>query len=186
MTSLIEFRFHGRGGQGAVVASTILASAGSREGLHVQAFPLFGFERRGAPVMAFTRLDTEPVLLHCQVYYPDVVVVLDPSLLKVINVTGGLRDKGWLIVNSEREPSDLGLAATLRLATVDASAIALRHGLGSRATPIVNTAILGALARCTGAVGLESVIAAVREEVPTKIEANAAAVAEAYEKVRIA
>lgn len=183
---LIEIRFHGRGGQGAVIASNILASAAFKEGKYVQAFPLFGGERRGAPVMAFTRLDSEPILVRCQVYTPDHVVILDHSLLGVANVTAGLRDGGWVVVNSERSPAELGFPKGYRVASVDASGIATSFGLGTRSSPIVNTAIVGALARVTQLVGLEAVVAAVREEVPNKPEANAAAVVEAYRQVRVA
>lgn len=136
--------------------------------------------------MAFTRLDTQPILVRCQVYTPDHVVILDYSLLGVANVTNGLRDGGWIVVNSERSPAELGFPEGYQVASVDANGIATRLGLGTRSSPIVNTAIIGALARVTQLVGLEAVVAAVREEVPNKPEANAAAVVEAYHQVRVA
>lgn len=182
---MIEIRFHGRGGQGAVIASNLLASASFKEGRHVQAFPLFGMERRGAPVMAFTRVAVEPILVRCQVHEPDYVVVLDPGLIKIANITAGLKNGGWIVVNSERSPAEFDFPAGFHVASVDASAIAARHGLGTRAAPIVNTAILGALARATGMVGLDAVVAAVKEDVPTKPEANAAAVVDAYHQVKL-
>lgn len=183
---MIEIRFHGRGGQGAVIASTLLASACSKENKHVLAFPLFGFERRGAPVMAFARLSDEPILLRCQVYEPDHVVVLDPSLIKVSNITAGLKRGGWIVINSERSPAAFGFPPEFNVACVDATSIAVNNRLGSRNAPIVNTAILGAFARATGIVSVSAILAAVKEEAPTKPEANAAAVIEAHDKVELA
>jgi len=97
---MIEIRIHGRGGQGAVIASEVLAMAAFREGKHVTSFPAFGVERRGAPVAAFTRIDDRPIRLKCEIYAPDHVVVLDPSLLQVVDVTAGLKPGGWILVNS--------------------------------------------------------------------------------------
>ncbi len=181
---MIEVRIHGRGGQGAVVASKVLATAIFREGRYVQSFPSFGVERRGAPVTAFTRIDDLPIRLRCQIYEPDHLVVLDPTLLEAIDVTVGLKPGGWIVINSARPPSGFGLPSTYRVATVDANAIAIRHRLGPASAPIVNTAILGAFARATGLVGLEALCAAVREAVPVKQDANVAATREAYDEVR--
>ncbi len=183
--SVIEVRIHGRGGQGAVIASKVLADAVFREGRYVQSFPSFGVERRGAPVAAFTRIDDKPVRLRCQIYNPDHVMVLDPSLMQVVDVTAGLKEGGWILINSEQPPAAFPLPPQFRVATVDANAIAIKYRLGPRTAPIVNTAILGAFARITGIVGLEPVLAAVREAVPVKPEDNAAATREAYEAVRV-
>jgi 2-oxoacid:acceptor oxidoreductase gamma subunit (pyruvate/2-ketoisovalerate family) len=180
---MIEVRIHGRGGQGAVVASKVLADAVFREGRYVQSFPSFGVERRGAPVAAFTRIDDQPVRLRCQIYNPDHVMVLDPSLMQVVDVTAGLKDGGWVLINSEQPPDSFGLPAKYRVATVDANTIAVKHRLGPRNAPIVNTAILGAFARITGIVSLEAVAKAVRNAVPTKPDQNVAATREAYEAV---
>jgi len=180
---MFEIRFHGRGGQGSVIASEILAKAVAMEGKDVQSFPFFGVERRGAPVMAFTRVDDKPIRVKTGIYEPDCVVVLDASLLTSLNVAAGLKKGGTILVNSERKPEEMGLAFQGRIATVDATGIALRHGLGSRTAPIMNTAILGALVRVTGLVGLESMTAAIAETVPTKPEENAAAAREAYNSV---
>jgi len=179
----IEIRIHGRGGQGAVIASELLSVAVFREGRHVQSFPAFGVERRGAPVTAFIRIDDEPILLRCEIYEPHHLIVLDPTLLDAVNVTAGLRPGGWIVINTPRRPEDFPRLSDFRVATVDASAVALRHGLGSRTHPIVNTAILGAFARATGIVGLEAVLEAVRELVPQHLEENLAAAREAYERV---
>jgi 2-oxoacid:acceptor oxidoreductase gamma subunit (pyruvate/2-ketoisovalerate family) len=181
---MIEIRIHGRGGQGAVIASEVLAMAAFREGKHVTSFPAFGVERRGAPVAAFTRLDDRPIRLKCEIYAPDHVMVLDPSLLQVVDVTAGLKPGGWILVNSTQPPQELNFPHQYNVATVDANAIAIEHRLGPRQAPIVNTAILGACAKVTGIVSLAAVLEAVAEAVPTKKEDNVAAAREAYEKVQ--
>jgi 2-oxoisovalerate ferredoxin oxidoreductase gamma subunit len=177
---MISIRFHGRGGQGAVIASKLLATALFREGWQVQAFPSFGAERTGAPVAAFLRADHRPITAHYQVYEPDHVFVLDPVLLQTIDVTAGLADGGWILVNSSRKPGDLELSDRFSIGTSDATAIALAHGLGSRTNPIVNTAIIGAFAALTGLVTLESVLDAIPDLVPIKPDANQAAAREAF------
>lgn len=182
---MIEVRFHGRGGQGAVVASNVLAVACFLEGKHVQAFPSFGVERRGAPVEAYARIDDRKILLRTNVYSPDHVVVLDPTLVEIAGVTRGLQPGGTLLINTEKSPSTLAAFASFRVFTVDAGRIALRHRLGSRTHPIVNTAILGAFARATGLVSADAVCEAIRSEVPAHPEENVAAAREAYENVAI-
>lgn len=181
---MIEIRIHGRGGQGAVVASQVLASALFREGKCVQSFPAFGVERRGAPVAAFTRVDDREVRLRCEIYEPDHLMVLDPTLIEAVNITSGLKDKGWVVINSDKSPKEFNLPSKFRIATVDANGIAVKHKLGTRTAPIVNTAILGAFSKATGIVGLEAVVEAVKEELPINPEANAAACREAYDRVR--
>jgi 2-oxoacid:acceptor oxidoreductase gamma subunit (pyruvate/2-ketoisovalerate family) len=181
---MISIRFHGRGGQGAVIASKLLATALFREGWQVQAFPSFGAERTGAPVAAFLRADHKPITAHYQVYEPDHVVVLDPVLLDTTDVTAGLADGGWILVNTTRRPDELGLPDRFNVGTCDATAIALRHGLGTRTNPIVNTAIAGAFSALTGLVELASVLACIPDLVPIKPEANQAAAREAFEDVR--
>lgn len=183
---MLAIRFHGRGGQGAVIASKLLASALFREGWQVQAFPSFGAERTGAPVAAFLRADHARVTIHSHIYEPDHVIVLDPVLLKSIDVTAGLATGGWLLVNTGRDPLELGLPDRFRVASCDATAIALRHGLGTRTSPIVNTAIIGAFAAATGLVSLDSVLAVIPDVVPIKAEANQAAARDAAADVRLA
>jgi len=181
-----ELRIHGRGGQGAVIASKLLASALFLEGKSVQSFPAFGVERRGAPVTAFLRLADGPILLRCEVTAPDDLVVLDSTLIDATDVAAGLKPGGSILVNSERVPSDYAALATrFRVGTVDASAIARAHGLGSRTQPIVNTAILGAFAAFLGLVSLESVCTAIAAEVPTHAERNVAAAREAAAALRV-
>ena len=182
-----ELRIHGRGGQGAVVASKLLAAALFREGKSVQAFPAFGVERRGAPVTAFLRLSDGPILLRCEVTHPDDLIVLDPTLVQAVDVTSGLKPGGSVLICSERDPAGYPeLAARFRVATVDAGDIAQRHGLGSKTQPIVNTAILGAFAAFSGFVSLESICAAIAEDVSYRTEANIAAAREAAAAVKSA
>jgi len=182
---MIEIRFHGRGGQGAVIASELLAQAVFLEGRFPQSFPFFGVERRGAPVTAFTRIDDAPISVRTTVTSPDIVVVLDEGLLHAVPVTAGLKRDGLLLVNTERSPDDLGVPAVHRLATVDATSIALAHGLGTRSVPIVNTAVLGGLSRASGVVGLDALREAIVKFVPAKREENVAAAEAAYGAVRV-
>ncbi|MEK7329708.1 MAG: 2-oxoacid:acceptor oxidoreductase family protein [Candidatus Eisenbacteria bacterium] len=183
--ALRELRIHGRGGQGAVIASKLLASALFLEGKSVQSFPAFGVERRGAPVTAFVRLSDGPILLRCEITEPDDLIVLDPTLVGAIDVTAGLKPGGSILINCERLPDDYPeLTKRFRVATVDASAVARRHGLGSRTQPIVNTAFLGAFASFLGLVTLESVCRAIQEDAP-RAEANIAAAREAAGLLRV-
>jgi 2-oxoacid:acceptor oxidoreductase gamma subunit (pyruvate/2-ketoisovalerate family) len=181
-----ELRIHGRGGQGAVIASKLLAAALFHEGRWVQSFPAFGVERRGAPVTAFVRIDEVPIRLRCEVTQPDDIIVLDPTLLTAVDITAGLKPGGSILINSEGPPSDYpALIGRFRVATVAAGEIAARNHLGSRTQPIVNTAILGAFAACSGLVGLESVCAAIEEDVPQHAEANVRAAREAAAAVQL-
>ncbi len=181
---MIEIRIHGRGGQGAVIASKVLAAAVFQEGKYVQSFPAFGVERRGAPVMAFTRLDGHPIRIRCQIYEPDHIIVLDPTLLEAVDVTAGLKDGGWILINSDLDPSAFRLPDRYRVVTVDANSVAIKYHLGPKSAPIVNTAILGAFSRVTGLVGLEALCEAVRDAVPINPDGNVAATREAFEQVR--
>jgi 2-oxoacid:acceptor oxidoreductase gamma subunit (pyruvate/2-ketoisovalerate family) len=181
---MIEIRFHGRGGQGAVVASKVLAVAFFHENLYVQSFPAFGVERRGAPVMAFLRVDQRPIHLRVNIYEPDHIIVLDPTLIEVIDVTSGLKQNGWIIINSHQPPEVFSHLKGFQTATVDATSIAIRNGLGSRTNPIINTAILGAFSRATGLVSVDSIALSIREELPGKKNENAKAAREAYNEVK--
>jgi len=181
---MLEIRIHGRGGQGGVIASKVLAEALFREGWDVQAFPAFGVERRGAPVAAFVRADLKPIRLRCQVEKPDVLIILDPTLLDDPGTLTGLAPEGWIVVNTELEPGALPIPLAFRVAAVDACGIAIRHGLGSPSAPIVNTAILGAFAAFTCYVGLESVCRAIAGEVPDRADVNVAAARDAAAGLR--
>ena len=175
-----ELRIHGRGGQGAVIASKLLADALFREGHWVQSFPAFGVERRGAPVTAFLRMDDEPIRIRCEIQEPDDLIVLDPTLVTAVDVTVGLKPGGRILVNSKYPPEDFPhLLDRYEVMTVDASGIAIRNGLGTQSHPIVNTAILGAFSSGFGLVGLEAVCAAIQEEVPLHRDRNEAAAREA-------
>jgi 2-oxoisovalerate/pyruvate ferredoxin oxidoreductase gamma subunit len=180
-----EIRFHGRGGQGAVIGSEVLAHAFFIEGAYVQAFPAFGVERRGAPVLAFCRVDKAPILLRSQIYEPDHVIVLDASLLESVDVTQGLKKSGIVLINGKRDVHyyrDL-VGDQYSVGVVDAGSIAVAHRLGSAANPIVNTAILGAFSRVSGLVGIDAVAQAIEEYVPLKKKENMKAARDAYEKV---
>ena len=179
-STMYEVRFHGRGGQGAVTAANILAIAAVKQGYYAQAFPYFGVERRGAPVQAFTRIDNRRIDIRMNVYEPDAVVVLDPSLMEVVDVTVGLKEDGIVVINTSKKPEEFKLG-NFRVATVDATKIALERKLGSMAAPIVNTAILGAYARAVGNVDIDYVVEAIRENAPAKKEENAQAAKKAYE-----
>jgi 2-oxoacid:acceptor oxidoreductase gamma subunit (pyruvate/2-ketoisovalerate family) len=180
---MIEIRIHGRGGQGAVIASKMLAVAIFKEGRFAQSFPAFGVERRGAPVTAFTRIDDKQIRLRCEIHEPDHIMVLDPSLVGAINIIEGLKENGWILINSDKKPDEYMEFKKFRVATVNANAIALKHQLGSKTQPIVNTAILGAFSNITGLVTLDSILQAVDEEVPMFKENNLQAVKEAYKQV---
>ncbi|MGZ5382503.1 MAG: 2-oxoacid:acceptor oxidoreductase family protein [Acidimicrobiia bacterium] len=182
---MIELRIHGRGGQGAVVASKTLAHAAFLTGRYVQSYPDYGVERRGAPVVAFARI-AEPgddLFVRQDIREPHHILVLDATLLDSAGPLAGLRAGGFVVVNTPDPPERLGIGASFQVATVDASGIALRHGLGSTAQPMVNTSILGAFVRATGIVTLDDLLAAIDLEVPVKAEANRAAAVEAHNQV---
>jgi 2-oxoacid:acceptor oxidoreductase gamma subunit (pyruvate/2-ketoisovalerate family) len=184
LKKMLEFRWHGRGGQGAWTASELLARTAIYEGKYIQSFPEFGPERMGAPVTAFTRISTEPIRLHCAVYEPDVVAVLDPTLLKAVPAASGLNENGIIIVNSADEPAKVKEVLKMgkgKVWTVPATEIALRI-LG---LPITNTAMLGAVARATSIVSLESVEKTVKERFRLDIaEKNFAVIKEAYKEAK--
>jgi pyruvate ferredoxin oxidoreductase gamma subunit/2-oxoisovalerate ferredoxin oxidoreductase gamma subunit len=180
---MVSIRFHGRGGQGAVIASKLMAHAMFHEGWEVQAFPSFGAERAGAPVAAFLRADHRPITLRCQISQPDGVVVLDPLLTAAVDVTAGLRPGAWLLVNAPDVPEALRGLQGIDVWTCDATGIALDHRLGSRTRPIVNTAIVGALAAVTGLVHLQSVLDVMPNLVPAHVEVNQAAARAAFDRM---
>jgi 2-oxoacid:acceptor oxidoreductase gamma subunit (pyruvate/2-ketoisovalerate family) len=159
-----EIRWHGRGGQGAVTAATLLARAAMYAGFKgTQAFPFFGAERRGAPIRAFTRISKEPIFIHSQIYSPDVVIVLDPTLLTVTNVLEGAKENGFLIVNTTKKPNDLKVEPKLQIFAVDATGIALKLGLLVSGQPVVNTSILGAFSKATHLVDMKNIGRAILE-----------------------
>ncbi len=180
---MIEIAISGRGGQGVVLASQIIASAFFKNGMAVQAFPSFGAERRGAPVSAYVRADHEEITQRCGVYHADWLLFLDPQLLVSGHLIQTLKKDGSILINGGRLPegfSDKGHPIFL----VDAASIALRLGLGSPEFPIINTAMTGAFARASALLDLSSVMDAVREMSPVEQERNAKAAEEAFGIVR--
>ncbi|MBT8172320.1 2-oxoacid:acceptor oxidoreductase family protein [Candidatus Bathyarchaeota archaeon] len=182
--TLKEFRWHGRGGQGAWTASELLARAAIHEGKYIQSFPEFGPERMGAPVKAYTRISEEPIRLHCAVYNPNLAIVMDPTLLATVQVTKGLDENGILIVNSPKEPKIMKEELQMtkgKLWTVTATDIAMR--ILGRA--ITNTAMLGVVARATGIVKMESIENAVKERFPEPLAGkNIGVIKEAYKEAK--
>lgn len=174
---MIEIRWHGRGGQGVVTAANILGAAAMRDGKYAQSFPFFGAERRGAPVSAFTRIDSQAIRLRSQIYNPHWVVILDDSLLELVKPLDGLRDGGGVVINTKRDRDSLPRVPLLK--AFDASAIA-QETIGR---PVVNTVMLGALA-AVGLVSLPSLAAAIEEAFPGAIgQRNVAGARAAFEIV---
>jgi 2-oxoacid:acceptor oxidoreductase gamma subunit (pyruvate/2-ketoisovalerate family) len=182
---MLEIRFHGRGGQGTVVATILLAKAFFDAGYFVQSFPLFGVERRGAPVEAYLRIASREIRVRTNVYSPDHVVVLDQTLLQAIDVTRGLKPEGWILLNAPGNPAQRESFSGYRLAFVDATRIALNRRLGSRTHPIVNTAIMGALARVLEMPPMDAIAMAIEEEIKERPEDNILAARDAYEEVQL-
>ena len=181
--AMLQIRIHGRGGQGVVTAAELLSVAAFLEGHHAQAFPSFGSERTGAPVVAFCRIDDRPIRSHEPIAHPDALIVQDPTLLHQVDVFGGLRDGGAVVLNTARSIAGLGLedvAGRFAIRTLPATELAREH-LGR---PIPSAALLGAFAACTGAVGVDAVAAAIRERFPGAVGAgNVAAAHAAYDLV---
>jgi len=177
---MIEIRFHGRGGQGVVTSAELLALAAIGEGKYAQAFPSFGPERRGAPVVAFCRISDEPIRIRANIYEPDIVVVLDHTLLKIVNVAAGLKPTGTLITPSKDFPEKVReiLGIKNRLAVVDAVKIATEV-LG---VPITNTTMLGSLVKATGVVKRESFVPPLKERFGRIAEKNISAFERAYQE----
>ena len=180
-----EIRFHGRGGQGTVVASILLAKAFFSAGYDVQTFPLFGVERRGAPVEAYLRLDKQKILTRNNMYTPDHVVVQDAKLLQNVDVTKGLKPGGWILLNTASPPLNKEAYKDFRLAWVDATQIAIDCDLGTRTHPIINTAMIGAFAKMMDQPPLKMVSEAIKAEIATKPENNIQAAQKAYKQVTL-
>jgi pyruvate ferredoxin oxidoreductase gamma subunit len=174
---LIEIRFHGRGGQGAVTASRVLAIAAFLEGHHSQSIPMYGTERRGAPVTAFVRIGDKNKMIRSLVHNPDYVVILDPLLRNTVNVTEGLKPNGTVVINSSTLPEEIEFTQEYKVVTVDATKVALE----TIGRPITNTAILGAFSKGTGEVRLESLIDAIKMEMSGRMaDTNIKALEQAY------
>ena len=178
---MIEIKFKGRGGQGAVMASEILGRAFFLEGKYPQCFSLFGGERRGAPVVGFLRVDDEPILLKCQIKHPDQMIIFDLSLLDEMEILQELKPSGVILVNSNKEIDFFNNLRRFKIGLINAGPIARTAGLGDT----FNTAMLGAYVHLTGLIQMKPLMEAVRIMVPSKIEANLQAVKEAYGQVKI-
>ncbi len=183
---MFEIRIHGRGGQGVVTAAELLSVAAFNEGRHAQAFPSFGSERTGAPVVAFCRVDEKTIRTREPIASPDALIIIDPTLLHQVDVFGGFKQDGYILINSSRGFDALGLADLVarsqapRLRTVAATELAREH-LGR---PLPNAALLGGFAALSGIVSLDAVAHAIKERFPGDIgERNAAAARGAYDLV---
>lgn len=188
VAALTEIRWHGRGGQGAVTAAKMVAELALGQGKYFQAFPEYGPERSGAPIVAFTRVSDAPIQIYCGVEHPQIVVVLDPSLLSIVDVTNGAPDDAIVLVNSEMSPAELrkhyGLKG-FRYFTIAATRIATE----TIGRPIPNTPMVGALTRITGLFPIKEVMAFLREDFgkkfsPKVVEGNIAAITRSYEEVQ--
>jgi pyruvate ferredoxin oxidoreductase gamma subunit len=180
---MFQVRIHGRGGQGVVSGAEMLSVAAFVEGRYAQAFPSFGSERMGAPVMAFCRIDAKEIRLREPVLAPDAVIIQDPTLLHQVDLFKGLDQRGYILINSTRSFNELGLGdftrglRRVRLCNVPATEIAMKH-VGR---PVPNVPLLGAFAAITNEVALESIVAAIREKFPPALaQKNVAAASEAF------
>ena len=180
---MIEIRLHGRGGQGAVTSAELLALASINEGKYAQAFPSFGPERRGAPVVAFCRISDERIRVRAVIARPDIVLVLDPSILRLVDVSDGLKQDGVLVTNTRFSPEEIKkeLGVKTRLAVVDATKIA-REELG---LPITNTTMLGALLKASEVVDKGAMIEPLQKRFGRIAERNIKAFERAYKETRI-
>ncbi|OGD47190.1 hypothetical protein A3K69_02840 [Candidatus Bathyarchaeota archaeon RBG_16_57_9] len=181
-----EIRFHGMGGQGAVMGALMLAEAAFSEGKYAQKIPVYGGMRRGGDVTVFLRLDDKPIRRTCGIYEPDALVVLDPTLTEQGGVTQGLKKGGMVVLNDPREPGDVDLGVKLKMvATLDATALSTEL-FGARAIPITNTIMLGAVAKSTGWVKLESLTEPIRHALGRLGDQNVAACRRGYDAVEVA
>jgi len=191
MKELIEIRWHGRGGQGAKTAALLFADAALAQGLYVQAFPEYGPERMGAPVASFDRISSKPILLHSGVTNPDIVIVLDPTLIDTVDIKEGIPGGGTIIINTEKSPADikkeLGISGSIKIYTVDASTIS-KETIGRE---IPNTPMLGALIKATGILDFNGMVEDTKKKLekkfrskPEVIEGNIKAIERAYKEVK--
>jgi pyruvate ferredoxin oxidoreductase gamma subunit len=191
MDELVEIRWHGRGGQGAKTAALLLADAALASGKYVQAFPEYGPERMGAPVASFDRISSKPILIHSGVTRPQIVLVLDPTLVDSVDVTEGVPSDGVIIVNTEKSPADikaaLGIKGAIKVFTVDASRISTET-IGRE---IPNTPMMGALVKATGILDFKEMLEDTKKKLekkfkskPEVIDGNIKAIERAYREVK--
>ncbi|MCD6277748.1 2-oxoacid:acceptor oxidoreductase family protein [candidate division WOR-3 bacterium] len=189
---IIEIRWHGRGGQGAKTAALLFGEAALETGMYIQAFPEYGPERTGAPVSSYNRLSKKPIRIHSGIETPDIVLVLDPTLIGKVDVTAGLKENGVIIVNTKKSPSEmrkmLGVKDTIKVYTVDAYGIAL-DTIGKA---IPNTPMLGSLIKATGILNFDHLLESVRKKLEVKfrgkgadiVDKNIQAIKKAYEETK--
>ncbi len=192
MEEMIEIRWHGRGGQGAKTVALLFGEAALETGMFIQAFPEYGPERTGAPVSAYNRLSSKPIRLHSSIENPDIVIVLDPTLIGKVNITAGLKDNGKIIINTTKSPKEirkeLGIKDNIKVYTLDAYDIALKT-LGR---PIPNTPMLGALIKATGILNFDKMVVSVKSKLKDKfgrkgeevVEKNIEAIKIAYDSLK--
>lgn len=185
--SLVEIVFHGRGGQGAVTAANLLVAAALNDGNKgVQAFPFFGAERRGAPVRAFARISENDIYLRSEIYTPDIVIVLDESIMEIVDVLKGLKKDGKILINTTKSSDDFDFSKKYRVATVDATGIAINHDILVGGIPVVNTPILGAIPKILDRVTLKSIQKIVQKKWKGELaQKNVKATQDAFESVEV-
>jgi pyruvate ferredoxin oxidoreductase gamma subunit/2-oxoisovalerate ferredoxin oxidoreductase gamma subunit len=184
---LVEIVFHGRGGQGSVTAANLLVAAALRDGnIGVQAFPFFGAERRGAPVRAFARISGDEIHLRSEIYNPDIVIVLDESIMEIVDVLKGLKKDGIILINTRKKPEEFDFSKKFKVATVDATGVALKHEILVGGIPVVNTPILGAIPKIMSQVTLDSIQEVVKSKWKSELgNKNVKATQDAYNDVEV-
>lgn len=187
LNDMVEIVFHGRGGQGSVTAANLLVAAALKDGNKgLQAFPVFGAERRGAPVRAFARISETEIHLRSEIYEPDIVIVQDESIMDLVNVLKGMKKNGRILINTQKNPDEFSFKETKNIATVDATGIAIKHDILVGGIPVVNTPILGAVPKILDKVTLPSIQQAIKEKWKGKgAEKNVEATADAYDLVEV-
>jgi len=184
---LVEIVFHGRGGQGAVTAANLLVAAALKDGNKgVQAFPFFGAERRGAPVRAFARISDEEIHLRSEIYNPDIVIVLDESIMGIVDALKGLKKDGKILINTRKKPKEFNFSKKFTVSTVDATGIALKNEILVGGIPVVNTPILGAVPKILNRVTLKTIQDIVKGKWKGELaDKNVKATSEAFNQVEV-
>ncbi|MEA3457078.1 MAG: 2-oxoacid:acceptor oxidoreductase family protein [Candidatus Thermoplasmatota archaeon] len=184
---MIEICIHGRGGQGSVTAANLLVAAALNDGNKgVQAFPFFGAERRGAPVKAFARISDEKIYLRSEVYYPEMVIILDESIMELVDALKGLKKNGRILINTTKGPDDFNFSKKYNVATVDATGIAIKNDILVGGIPVVNTPILGAVPKILDRITLESIQETVKNKWKGELaDKNVKATQDAYDSVEV-
>ncbi len=184
---LVEIVFHGRGGQGSVTAANLLVAAALKDkNKGLQAFPFFGAERRGAPVRAFARISDDEIHLRSEIYNPDIVIVQDESIMKIVDVLKGIKNDGKILINTRKKPNEYPFSKKYKVATVDATGVAIKYGILVGGIPVVNTPILGAVPKVLARVTLKSIQNVIREKWKgDQGQQNVKATQEAYDTTEV-